>query len=461
MEVQDHDTCGLLLSECMRSFMKKHNDQDPGLLGLKILEDGRDLDLGADVIDSIKVGETVLGVSYTVHRTDQAKVDKKSKDTLRGARKFGSPKPPSPKSKKKRSGSLTWMLRKVGLASSQDDDEGDKGSTVGFREKVIESDTSTTLKRGSSPSPSKNIETETSSKNSMFGRSLAFLTGKSSTDQKNQPKSKRTMFGKEIHHIFTPLTHVSLDVEKQAVEDRRLVRQGRLGVGELAATSVKRFLCSVVKDPSSDLPAAVTLVLGNSRLSLADDDDEGVDHHFEWKYDDVHSYGDNGKYLFLNIVVPKNSENATEVENEKGTYVWHFEFEIGDKKVLTRDFIDALSSRCIEISNMRSRAQHHQKSLNNLLPKNYADHHLKSFQVTRHEDPTGLLGKRCLVYISTFGVSFVLCFYFSLCKDTNRHTHTHTHTHYHRRYATCHHCRFCYKRRSMRLAIYDDIFVEN
>ena len=38
VEVQDHDTCGLLLSECMRSFMEKHDGQDPGLLGLKILE---------------------------------------------------------------------------------------------------------------------------------------------------------------------------------------------------------------------------------------------------------------------------------------------------------------------------------------------------------------------------------------------------------------------------------------
>lgn len=36
--VKDHDTCGLLLSECMRMFMERHGNQDPGLLGLKILE---------------------------------------------------------------------------------------------------------------------------------------------------------------------------------------------------------------------------------------------------------------------------------------------------------------------------------------------------------------------------------------------------------------------------------------
>ena len=136
--------------------------------------DGRDLDLGADVIDSIKVGETVLGVSYTVHRTEQIKVDKQSKETLRGARKFGSPKPPSPKSKR-RSGSLTWMLRKVGLASRDDEEDGDEDSSLGLSQRVVESETSTTLGGTRAPSPSKDTRLR-QSQNSMFGRSLAFLS---------------------------------------------------------------------------------------------------------------------------------------------------------------------------------------------------------------------------------------------------------------------------------------------
>ena len=120
----------------------------------------------------------------------------------------------------------------------------------------------------------------------MFGRSLAFLS-RIHENEKNQSKKKqRSLLGKEIHHIFTPLTHVNKDVENQKKEERRLVRQSRSGVGELAASDVKRFLCSVVKDPSGDLPAAVTLVVGNSRMTFADDDD-GVDHYFDWKYDVV------------------------------------------------------------------------------------------------------------------------------------------------------------------------------
>ena len=176
VEVQDHDTCGLLLSECMRSFMEKHDGQDPGLLGLKILEyvylfqpfffdnndddcnddrDGRDLDLGADVIDSIKVGETVLGVSYTVHRTEQLKWISNRK-RLRGAE--NSFTKPSEKCDKRK---LAWMLKKVGLASRDDEEDGDEDSSLGLSQRVVESNP-TTLGGTRAPSPSKDTATASS-----------------------------------------------------------------------------------------------------------------------------------------------------------------------------------------------------------------------------------------------------------------------------------------------------------
>ena len=105
--------------------------------------------------------------------------------------------------------------------------------------------------------------------------------------------------------------------------------------------------------------------------------------------------------MFVNVIVPKSTKNATKMEDEEDTFVWHFELEIGEKNVLTRDVLDALSTRCSQIGKMRKRTARHQESLNNLLPRDHADHHLKSFLVTRHEDPSGLLPKRCLVYIGT------------------------------------------------------------
>ena len=90
------------------------------------------------------------------------------------------------------------------------------------------------------------------------------------------------------------------------------------------------------------------------------------------------------------------------MEDEKeDTFVWHFELEIADEKVLTREVLDALSSRCSQIVKMRKRTERHQRSLNNLLPKDHADHTLKSFRVMRHEDPTGLIPKRCIIFIGT------------------------------------------------------------
>ena len=303
-----------------------------------------------DVIDSIKVGETVLGVSYTVHRTEQIKVDKQSKETFECEALVH---PNRLHRKVTTSGSLTWMLRKVGLASRDDEEDGMR--TVHWDcQRVVESETRQRLGGTRAPSPSKDTATASSSQNSMFGRSLAFLS-RIHKNERNQAKEKqRSLLGKEIHHIFTPLTHVSKDVEKREKEQRRLVRQGRTGVGELAALDVKRFLCSVVKDPSEDLPAAVTLVVGNSRMTFADDDD-GVDHYFDWKLDVVHSWGDNGKFMFVNVIVPKSTKNATKMEDEEDTFVWHFELEIGEKNVLTRDVLDALSARCSQIGKMRKR----------------------------------------------------------------------------------------------------------
>ena len=79
-------TCGWLLSEVMRRYMHSNDGADPGLLGLKILEDDRDLDLGADVVDAVHVGETVVGVSYTLKAPKVAKVDAKADQSLRATR---------------------------------------------------------------------------------------------------------------------------------------------------------------------------------------------------------------------------------------------------------------------------------------------------------------------------------------------------------------------------------------
>ena len=59
--------------------------------------------------------------------------------------------------------------------------------------------------------------------------------------------------------------------------------------------------------------------------------------------------------MFVNVIVPKSTKNATKMEDEEDTFVWHFELEIGEKNVLTRDVLDALSTRCSQIGKMRKR----------------------------------------------------------------------------------------------------------
>jgi len=373
VKVKDHDTCGLLLSECMRSFMAKHNDEDPGLLGLKILDDGRDLDLGADVIDSIKIGETVVGVSYTVSQK-KTSVDRSSVHTLRGARKHGTKRVAPPKKS-----SFRWLVgNNIGdlLLGSE------KEEISNLTRDTREADTATTLGQSS----------RSTHQNAVYGKPAMLATD----DIKQGTTPQRSIFGKQIHHVFTPLTHLAKDVKLDNEKKKLMVKMGRAGFGQLASADLKKYKLKVHKDPSGDLPLFLLMLLGPTRCSLMEE--EAHDFIFDWKYQEINSWGDTGRHFFVQVFVPKGTPNSFVVEEGMRTKImWRFEFEVVGKK--PTEILSALYARCTQIVKLKKRKDSAQQHLNGLLPKSHCDDHLHSFRVLRLADPSGILPQRLLFYV--------------------------------------------------------------
>ena len=77
-------TLGWLLSEGIRRYMADHDDEDPGVLGLRTSYE-EDLDLGDEVVGVLDNEEVVTAVSYTVARADDSIADRRRRYAMRRA----------------------------------------------------------------------------------------------------------------------------------------------------------------------------------------------------------------------------------------------------------------------------------------------------------------------------------------------------------------------------------------
>ena len=314
-------TCGWLLSEVMRRYMDSNDGADPGLLGLKILQDDRDLDLGADVVDAVHIGETIVGVSYTIKPKKEAKVDKKAALTLRSvaAKEAG--------------------LRMEGELELEHDDDGEGGMA--------------SLNAG--------IPTLTGgTRNTLFNPS--------------EGTQARKLFGVDVCVPFTPLASLQKQIDTIDTYGKQRTDRARA-----LDRSTVRYSMKTVKDPTSALPLITVLVLGPTRLGIVEP--EETEYVFDFLYEDIIGWGDTGKWFFLEIEMDlddgyEDDDAAAAADAGAGAgaaaaapkkRLVRFEFEIGSGKT-PQDVLQVLYTRCARIANQRRVQKKAQAKLNALAP---------------------------------------------------------------------------------------------
>jgi hypothetical protein len=305
-------TCGWLLSEVMRRYMDSNDGADPGLLGLKILQDDRDLDLGADVVDAVHVGETIVGVSYTIKPKKEAEVDKKAALTLRSvaAKEAG--------------------LQMEGELELEHDDDGEGGMS--------------SLNAG--------IPTLTGgTRNTLFNPS--------------EGTHARKLFGVDVCVPFTPLASLQKQIDTIDSHGKQQTDRARV-----LDRSTVRYAMKTVKDPTSALPLITVLVLGPTRLGIVEP--EETEYVFDFLYEDIIGWGDTGKWFFIELEMAIDDgyedDAAAAADAAPPTKkLARFEFEIGSGKT-AQDVLQILYTRCARIANQRRVQKKAQAKLDALAP---------------------------------------------------------------------------------------------
>uniref|UniRef100_A0A7R9YED5 Uncharacterized protein n=1 Tax=Pinguiococcus pyrenoidosus TaxID=172671 RepID=A0A7R9YED5_9STRA len=268
-------TLGWLLSEVIRRYMAEHDDEDPGVLGLRTNYE-EDLDLGDEVVGVLDAGERVTAVSYTVSRADDSTEERRKRYAQRRAARE--------KRSRARKMRLEDTLRQASQSGTQLDEfgmpiidrnmrDGEEGFWTKFSDFITEA--------MGSERPPPDVRNRTCVNDPQKPRIHAAIA--------KQRRGRRDSF----------VTLRDLIVEIERAEQREETEKSRKRFAEDAPRSSITYSVGVISDPEGRLGRYAVLHLDTVRLVIKEAGSMHVIYTF--KYEDIKGWVLTSESVTINV----------------------------------------------------------------------------------------------------------------------------------------------------------------